>query len=162
MASLSRSVIANGISAIIPSDWVVVSQEEYSNESGDEYCIKLIRDGLHAEIELFSVGEARINDSLSFLKFNTIGLLNEVGVRIRPTAKIDSHEVIGEYDNDGSLIFHQFRESDPILHFSARGCIESDLNELRYIFSSIEVDQSTLSRVKAVNTLHLVPIQRNT
>lgn len=162
MASLSRSAMTNGISAIIPSDWVVASQDESENESGDEYCIKLIRDGLHAEIELYSVGDARIGDSLSLLKFNIIGLLNEVGVRIRPNAKIKSHEVIGEYDDDGSLIFHQFSESDPILHFSARGCFESDLNELRYIFSSIEVDQSTLSRAKAVDTLHLVPFYRTT
>ncbi len=162
MASLSRSVMANGISAIIPSDWVVASQVESENESGDEYCIKLTRDGLHAEIELYSVGDARIDDSLSLLKFNIIELLNEVGVRVRPNAKNKSHEVIGEYDDNGTLIFHQFRESDPILHFSARGCLESDLNELRYIFSSIEVDQSTLSRSKAVDTLHLVPIQRNT
>lgn len=149
-----RVSLFRGISAVLPDGWIC----SYIAMDDEKEIFSFIfeYENVRSEVSMLSVGGDQPFALIHSLKFNLMELLDKSGLRIEAPSREFPNEIICRDLKDNSIVFHSFRYSTYILHLSARLTSFEYLDELRYIFQSIEVlSNSTNHNEKRIS---LVPV----
>lgn len=147
--------LARGISVLMPLNWEVIRDKE--EESDSTYWISLKSGEVSAEISAYSLGKISPSEAISNLKFNTLELILSLGFSVLDHNSNYPHELLFKDSHAKGLVFYQYRPSQPIVLMTARGLDESQIQDLRLIFNSIETDTATLLLGMKLDSHSLVP-----
>jgi hypothetical protein len=141
MNEIKQVVLAQGLSAVIPSAWELFAE---SDDGALSYAIGMKSETCNANFELLNNGAVTPKEFISSYRFSLMQGLIELGADIHAVDSKYSDELIATKDGITGKIFHTFIATNPVAHISAIFQSESDLVELRFIRESIIVDHEKL------------------
>lgn len=147
MADFSPIVCAEGLSLILPPNWEYEAEVNSLNETVE---IRMNNMSCAATLELLENGAT---DPETFLSRNRLDLMQALASLGAKFADLDSrfpNEIRAtRFGVDGEIV-HIWKATNPVVHFSSIVKSEQDLNELRLIGESIQVDTNKVRSSRPV------------
>jgi len=139
VADFVRTVLAEGISAFLPTGW------EYTAESTDSIHtsgIEMSNGSCNARFELLNSAGMSGREFIDSYRFALMQGLSQLDVAFLPNNPLRPQELAATKEGVPGQIVHILVDTNPIIHISAIPVSDSDLLEVRLIAESITLDES--------------------